>query len=403
MKKGRLEAKFTQAWCKGLKAGKVRQEWYDSETRGLMLRLGSTGTKAFYFFGRVQGHLTRLKLGVFPDMPVSEARDEVQRIRGQAAIGFAPKPRAHELRDEITLGDLFAWYLRTHAKPHKKTWATDESRFKRVLLHWSNRRISPITTAMVKNLHVEIGNATGRDKKGKPLGGKYAANKMLELLGFMWRIGAEQLKFTADDPTRGIKRFETQERERYLTRDELPKFFEAVNNLKRKDSRDFIQIALFTGARRSNVAAMKWSDIDLDEGLWRIEASESKNKAPMRVVLPSAAMIILRDRYNQRKSDWVFPGTGATGHYVDTKGVMNQIKKVPGLEDLRLHDLRRTLGSWQAAQGTSLQIIGKSLGHQSLQSTKIYARLADDPVRAAVESATEAMEVLRPKKAEKNS
>ena len=59
--------------------------------------------------------------------------------------------------------------------------------------------------------------------------------------------------------------------------------------------------------------------------------------------------------------------------------------------DLRIHDLRRTLGSWQAATGASLPIIGKSLGHKSLAATQIYARLNLDPVRASVSKATDAM------------
>ncbi len=56
-----------------------------------------------------------------------------------------------------------------------------------------------------------------------------------------------------------------------------------------------------------------------------------------------------------------------------------------------MHDLRRTLGSWQAAGGASLLIIGKSLGHRSESATRIYARLATDSVRNSVEKATVAM------------
>jgi site-specific recombinase XerD len=57
-------------------------------------------------------------------------------------------------------------------------------------------------------------------------------------------------------------------------------------------------------------------------------------------------------------------------------------------KDLRLHDLRRTLGSYQAAQGTALNIIGKSLGHTSIAATQIYAQLDLDPIRASVMAAT---------------
>jgi hypothetical protein len=61
------------------------------------------------------------------------------------------------------------------------------------------------------------------------------------------------------------------------------------------------------------------------------------------------------------------------------------------MDALRIHDLRRTLGSWQAKQGASLAIIGKSLNHKNQQTTAIYARLDLDPVRASVNSATTAM------------
>lgn len=61
------------------------------------------------------------------------------------------------------------------------------------------------------------------------------------------------------------------------------------------------------------------------------------------------------------------------------------------IKGLRLHDLRRTLGSWQAATGASLPIIGKTLNHKSPVSTAIYARLSVEPVRKALEAANAAM------------
>jgi len=53
--------------------------------------------------------------------------------------------------------------------------------------------------------------------------------------------------------------------------------------------------------------------------------------------------------------------------------------------------LRRSLGSWMAISGSSLPIIGKSLGHSQPSTTAIYARLSVDPVKAAVTTAADAM------------
>ncbi len=79
------------------------------------------------------------------------------------------------------------------------------------------------------------------------------------------------------------------------------------------------------------------------------------------------------------------------GHLADPKKAWARILARAGLENLRIHDLCRTMGSWQAKTGASLVIIGKSLNHKYTTTTDIYARLDLDPVRASVEKATTAM------------
>ena len=76
---------------------------------------------------------------------------------------------------------------------------------------------------------------------------------------------------------------------------------------------------------------------------------------------------------------------------MEPKAGWKRILDKAGIKDLRLHDLRRTLGSWQAATGANTYMIGHSLGHKSPQSTAVYARLNLDPVRNSVEKATQAM------------
>ena len=81
-----------------------------------------------------------------------------------------------------------------------------------------------------------------------------------------------------------------------------------------------------------------------------------------------------------------------SGHIVDLKRGWKQLLKRVGIRDLRIHDLRRTLGSHMAKGGESLAMIGKALGHaNSLGATSIYARLDTTDVRAAIKRATTAM------------
>ena len=112
----------------------------------------------------------------------------------------------------------------------------------------------------------------------------------------------------------------------------------------------------------------------------------------MVVPLVPAAVAILKARLQAAAGNsWVFPTRSRTGHLTEPKAAWKRILKRAGLSHLRPHDLRRSLGSWQAAAGASLAIIGASLGHADLKSTQVYARLQLDPVRESVTKAGQAM------------
>jgi integrase len=76
---------------------------------------------------------------------------------------------------------------------------------------------------------------------------------------------------------------------------------------------------------------------------------------------------------------------------VEPKKAWKRVLKAADIEDARIHDLRRTFGSWQAKTGASLPVIGKSLNHKNPSTTSIYARLDLDPVRTSIDKAVAAM------------
>jgi integrase len=188
--------------------------------------------------------------------------------------------------------------------------------------------------------------------------------------------------------------FPEKSRERFLMPDELKRFRDAVME-ETPLYRDLIFMLLFTGQRRQNVCKMQWKDLDLVRGLWHVAGEQLKNGSPLVVVLSTNALAILNERAgaSDKHADWVFPTTSGRGiGCVSTPTpAWDRIRERSGLTDIRIHDLRRTLGSWQALAGASLPIIGKSLGHKSMRSTEIYARLTTDPVRESVEKATQEM------------
>ena len=90
-------------------------------------------------------------------------------------------------------------------------------------------------------------------------------------------------------------------------------------------------------------------------------------------------------------SPYVFPARRGGKHLISPKKAWANLLARAGIGDLRMHDLRRSLGSWQAINGASLPVIGKSLGHRSQASTSVYARMDLDPVRESVNRAVTAM------------
>jgi len=101
---------------------------------------------------------------------------------------------------------------------------------------------------------------------------------------------------------------------------------------------------------------------------------------------------ILERRKQKSDPKYVFPGRRHGKHLVNLAKPWNRLLVDAHLEGVHIHDLRRTAGSWMAASGTSLHIIGKALGHSSTAATSIYARLDLDPVRVAITGAAAAIQ-----------
>lgn len=350
---------------------------YDTRVPGFGLRITLKGVRSFIVRRKVSGRVLTITLGRFPALGVEQARKIAIELNGDIARGENPQEAKRKARQEQILEVLWENYFEQHLKPNCRTWKAAERIYERHLKLIAGRRISTISRQEVRSLHNRVAQKNGR----------YAANRLLQLFRAMYNWGAPDL----DNPGRGIKLFHETKRERFLHPDELPRFFEALADEWDHSVRDLVLLCLLTGARRSNVLAMRWDEIELDRGTWTIPGDKAKNLDPVTLSLHQEAVSLLKFRQNGFQSDWVFPGRGRSGHMVEPKKGWQRIRERAGMPDLLLHNLRRTLGSWQAAQGASLTIIGKSLGHRHPASTAIYARLNLDPVRESVNSAIDAM------------
>lgn len=313
-------------------------------------------------------------------MTIEQARGKAASINAALAQGENPAEKQRSRKAEMTLDELKEEYL-TRCAIFNKRPDKPRDNYRLYLSHWGKRKLSSIKTHEVQALHVKLGTERG----------KVTANIALKLLHVMFNKAINEWRiWKGENPAHGIKKFPEKSRDRYLQADELPRFLRAVAEEPNDTLRDYLLMSLLTGARRANVLAMRWEEINFERNEWRIP--DTKNGTPQSIPLTAEAVAILKARletYGQKQ--YVFPGTGKSGHLVEPKTGWGRILKSADIKELRIHDLRRTLGSWQAATGASLSIIGKTLNHKNLSSTAIYARLSLDPVREAMNKATNAM------------
>lgn len=350
---------------------------YDTNRPELALRVTEKGTKTFLIIKKHKGESIKITLGRYPIMTVSQARKQTLEVLAELAKGINPNEEKKKLRAETTLEELFKEYMERHSKKQKKSWKYDEKDIPRFFGGWFKKKISSISRRDIQLMHQKITEENG----------VYQANRMLARIRSMYNKAIEW-GWNGTNPASGIKQNKEIKRDRFLLPQEIPDFFKAVEQESNVVTKNYIWISLLTGARRSNVLAMRWDEIDFFLKIWRIP--NTKNGEPLNIPLTETTIKLLKEI--ERTSEWVFPSsTSASGHLEDPKRAWKRILERAGIKNLRIHDIRRTLGSYQAITGASLNIIGKSLGHKSQTATQIYARLTNDPVREAMETATNKM------------
>jgi integrase len=354
--------------------------YHDTQKKCLKLRVHPSGVKTFVLYRKINGKPERITIGHFPEVTIEQARRQVDALNSKIAEGINPNEEKKAMRSEITLGELFNQYLERHAKIYKKSWQEDQDQFNRHLANWKNKRLSLISKANVQKLHADIGANKGT----------YSANRLLALLHILFNK-ANEWGWEGLNPAHKIKKFKEKSRDRFMQADELPRFFKALSEETNQSFKDYVMLSLLTGARRSNVLAMRWEDINLERETWTIPETKTGDKHTVPLV--PEAINILKNRLtnNTDNNCWVFPSHSSIGHLVEPKKAWQRILNRAQIKDLRLHDLRRSLGSWQAATGANLSIIGKTLAHKNVSTTAIYARLNIDPVRESMNKATQAI------------
>ena len=414
---------FTQARVEALRHsgfGPEPEYVYDKGKPGLAIRLTARGVRTYVFVGRLHGKLApRRPLGRVESLQLAKARAAVDKIRGDVALGIDVVAEWKALRkrdlDRKTLDQAFADFIA--GDRHKpKTLRDYRSLWTLYVAGPLGRKpVEDVTAEDARKLHANAAAAVvarmkekakdrvararlkSVDSTGKivvspipnPMTsdqwkGHRTANKAVVLLRTVLASAGRK----ADNPAEGISRFKQAPRRRRLSDEEAIRFRKALEGFE-EVWRDFFTLSLLTGMRRQSLAAMRWADVDLERARWIVPAAWSKHGDEIVIPLTSEAVTLIGEMKKRRGTSlWVFPSQKSkSGHIEEPRKARERLLKAAGIQNLWLHDLRRTFGSRLAETQASGAVIAAAMGHKSLQSARSYLHLQVDAVRDAMERA----------------
>jgi integrase len=372
---------------------------WDDELPGFGLRVFPSGRKSYvvqYKIGGRGGRTRRISLGSHEKLTPDEARKRAKKLLAAVADGGDPATDRTEARRALSINDLAQLYLTEGPaeKPNKKasSWATDRSNIERHVIPLLGRRVvSDLTQADIAKFQADVaGGKSKADIKTGPRGraivegGRGTAARCLAVLGAMLQFAVGR-KLIPENPAKGVPLLKGQKKERFLSEVEVATLAEAVSVMVAEQNLSptaaaAIRLLMLTGCRKSEILSLRWEWVDAERGCLRLPDSKTGAKV---VPLAAAAMELVSEL--PRNSVYVLPAAKGAGHYTGLQKDWERVRDRARLPGLRLHDLRHSFASFAVADGNTLFMIGKVLGHSQARTTEVYAHLADDPVRAVAE------------------
>jgi len=341
---------------------------FDTTLSGFGLRVGRK-TKTYFAEKRVAGRTTRVTIGQHGNLTCEQARRDAQRQLGAMAGGKNPNREKRLARASgVTVKEAIATYHQLRKlRPHT---AYDYKRLAAVAFpDWLELPLRSISKDRVLERHTHL---------AKDHGPAYA-NQAMRLLRAVYNLqvarddGRDGQTALPPNPVMVLSKarawFKIQRRQTLIKPADLGAWLAAVSRLCPENApgidstvRDYLRLLVLTGLRRTEGAALRWSDID-----WKsrtLTITKTKNGDPHTLPLPNYLFGLLQKRRLATSGKYVFPGNGRTGHLVEPRSQMTSVSASCGV-NFCLHDLRRTFISVADSLDISRFAIQRLLNHRA--------------------------------------
>lgn len=364
--------------------GKSRVEFCCSEQPGLYVEVRATnqGQGTYYYrYKDVSGKTCHQKISRTTDMSLAEARKHAKTLKAEIALGADPRGEIKAKRAIPTLSDFFTDTYLPYAKVHKRSWQRDVQLFARLRTAFGAVRLDLIEKRKVAVFHANLVKEEGLSAA--------SADHHPKLLRRIFSMAIDY-DLIEKNPLSKFSLFNHDNKvENYLDDEQLGRLMGVLRTDANRTVCNIAILLLGTGCRLNEILSAKKSDIDIENRILRIAASNSKSKRVRTVPLNPASIDIIQKQIEDTKGyDYLFINHQTGKKYTTVMKVWTRLREKAGLPHLRLHDLRHSFASFLVNSGRTLYEVQQILGHSQSIVTERYAHLSTKTLQDASNSAS---------------
>lgn len=349
--------KLTKPVIDELTPNATDQVYWDKTLPGFGLKVTPAGRKVFIVMYRTADSRQKLRkytIGPYGTLTLIMARTAAQKILLARLDGQDPAAEKQLRRKQpagLTIDEAIARYKAEYIEPRGIGVETKRILDRNLLATWRGRHLAEINRGNVRDF---IDEMVARGASGMAI----RVFKVVHAM-FNWCIGRGLLEAS---PCAGLAPPPSNpSRDRVLTDEELAKVLKAARQMPHPYG-SLIHMLALTGQRRSEVAGMEWSELDLDKAVWTIPSRRTKTRRAHIVHLTPHMLAQLPDR----QSDQSLVFSTANGKaFRSFNSLKKRLDAASGVSGWVIHDLRRTVATGMAALGIAPHVADKILNHQS--------------------------------------
>ena len=401
--------KFTKSKLESLPPADSGQvEYGDTVVNGLRVRVGVSGVKSFCISRKRNGKFIRATLGRFPDLTIDNARAKALELLGDVATtGKNPNvERRINEKASVTLADA----LNTYIESRDERLSADTAKQYRSILQnysgdWMKQPIASISRERVETRHKAVTDGSvwfGADKStlraGVGTGSKAQADLWARVLRAICRFAHDHYRdsdgktLLPDPPTMVLstkrKWHGTVRKTERIRTNELGRWFSALSSVRdiaeqgRDDIAaavcDAVEMAIFTGLRKSEILELSWDRVNLGGRYFWIDTT--KNGDPLELPVTETLLKLFRRRAKMKSADGLLVFPGDKGVIKEYRHIIERISAATVPEpnpDLlkpipfKWHDGRRTFGTVAELVGVGNYILKRLLNHRTMRSADV--------------------------------